>query len=378
MYPFHFNDVFNFNFIGFESVFLHIRGGGELGDKWHLKPYEADISFADLIAGVEYLKGETYADVIDATKIAFYGTSHGGLVGAVAMNKRQDLFRSAVLLNGNMDIITDLPHKGRNWAKQYGNLSNKDDFDCISRYAPLLHIQESTNSDEAYPTTLLVASRNDEAVSITNSLKYLAHRRAQADQNVFQKDKPTFLKVLNSGGHNYRTAAKSEYIDTVFAKLKFLAEAMELKVDKKYELVQICTSFVQAMTCLFPEPEPLVQYPIIEQREPKVMTFHREKVKKKHPKSKAKTVFEENIFRFQQIYDHYDWLKEKCHWNEIFQLESVALQNYFELNSQRNNWHDVKAVFHNAMDYEIYRDVQLINGYTYYSYMNFGKSIFKP
>lgn len=80
----------------------------------------------------------------------------------------------------------------------------------------------------------------------------------------------------------------------------------------------------------------------------------------------------------QQIYDHYDWLKEKCHWNEIFQVEGVALQNYLELNSQRNNWAEVKATFQNSMDYEIYRDVQLINGYIYYSYMNFSKSIYKP
>lgn len=256
---------------------MHIRGGGELGDKWLLKPTEIERSFDDLIAGVEHLKSESYANIIDPNKIAYYGTSHGGLLGAVAMNLKQNLFCSSVLLNGNMDLIADLPHKGRSWTKQYGNLSSKEDFHCIQRYAPLLHIHCPEKSEQAYPTTLIVASRNDEAVSITNSLKYLAHRREKANENEFQKDKPTLLKVINSGGHNYRTAAKTEYIDTVFAKLKFLAEAMELKVDKKYEIVQICTSFVQAITELFPEPP--IEYQLIEQREPKVMTFHREKVR---------------------------------------------------------------------------------------------------
>lgn len=215
-------------------VFIHIRGGGELGDKWLLKSTEIERSFNDLIAGVEHLKGEIYANIIDSTKIGFFGASHGGLVGAVAINIKQNLFRAAILLNGNMDLMTDLPHKGRIWAKQYGNLSNKDDFDCIHRYAPLLHIQQPTKSDESYPATLIVASRNDEVVSITNSMKYLAHRREKADNNDYQKDKPTLLKVINNGGHHYETAKKQEIIDAVFVKLQFLAESMETKFDNFY------------------------------------------------------------------------------------------------------------------------------------------------
>lgn len=253
---------------------MHIRGGGELGDGWQLKPSEAEKSFNDLVAGVEYLKRESNTNAIDSNKIAFFGASHGGLVGAVAINMKRDLFKAAVLLNGNMDLITNLSHEGRCWAEQYGTLDNTEDFACIKRYAPLLHIQKPTKPEESYPTTLIVASRNDETVPITNSLKYLAHRREKAEHNEFQKNKPTLMKLLSSGGHNYRTAAKSEYIDTVFVKLKFLAEAMELKVDEKYG--KIITSFAQAITTFFPEPE--IEYQIIEQREPKVITWHREKV----------------------------------------------------------------------------------------------------
>lgn len=255
-------------------VFIHIRGGGELGDGWQLKPCDAEKSFVDLIFGVEYLKINPYAHNIDPHKIAFFGSSHGGLLGAVAINMKRDLFRAVTLLNGNMDLIVDLPHKGRIWAEQYGNLSNIEDFECIKKYAPLLHIQEPTNVEESYPTTLIVASRNDEAVPITNSLKYLAHRREKAEHNEFQRSKPTLMKLISSGGHNYRTAAKSEYMDTVFVKLKFLAEAMELKVNSKYE-VKI-TSFAEVINTFFPEPA--IEYQIIEQREPKVITLHREKV----------------------------------------------------------------------------------------------------
>lgn len=221
-------------FIFAKPVFIHIRGGGELGDEWLLKPTEVEKSFKDLIAGVEHLKSEAYANVIDSNKIGFFGASHGGLVGAVAMNMQRDLFRSAILLNGNMDLMNDLPHKGRIWAKQYGNLSNKEEFNCISRYAPLLHIQQPTKLEESYPATLIVASRNDEVVSITNSMKYLAHRREKAENNELQRDKPILLKVINTGGHHYETSKKQDVVDTVFMKLQFLAESMATRFDKVF------------------------------------------------------------------------------------------------------------------------------------------------
>lgn len=191
------------------------------------------------------------------------------------MNIKQDLFNAAILLNGNMDLVNDLPQKGRAWAKQYGSLTNKDDFDCIKHYAPLLHIQQATKTT-SYPPTLLVASKKDEIVPITNSLKYLAHRREAAKGTQYQIEKPVLMKIIHSGGHNYRTAAKTEYIDTVFVKLKFFAEAMELKVDKKYETNQSCRSFVEIMSNWFTEPP--VKYQLIEQRAPKVTALHREKV----------------------------------------------------------------------------------------------------
>lgn len=214
-------------------VIIYIRGGGELGDDWTLKSSEMETSFNDLIVGVDYLKSKTYKNVIDSNKIAFLGISHGGVAGSVAINKRRDLFRAVILQNANVDLINDLPHKGHIWAKQYGNLKNKEDYDNIKRYAPLLHINEPSTVAQAYPTTLIVASRFDAVVDFSNSLKYVALRRAYGC-NEFQKDKPILLKVINSGGHQYESADKLDLIDTIFAKLQFLAEAMDLKLDDIY------------------------------------------------------------------------------------------------------------------------------------------------
>lgn len=217
-------------------VFIHIRGGGEFGEEWSLKSSQIEISFNDLIAGVEYLKGEAYADIIDSNKIAFYGTSHGGLVGASVMNLKPSLFTAVTLLNGYFDLIIDLLDGDR--LNQYGNINKKRNFDVIKRYAPLLHIQRLTDSKEAYPATLIVASKKDDAVPFENSLKYLAHRRENGKDTQSQQEKPSLFKMINSGGHNYRTATRKDFIDAVFVKLEFLAEAMELKCDKKYQINQ--------------------------------------------------------------------------------------------------------------------------------------------
>ena len=111
---------------------------------------------------------------------------------------------------------------------------------------------------------------------ITNSLKYLAHRREAAKNTQYQIEKPVLMKIIHSGGHNYRTAAKTEYIDTVFVKLKFFTEAMELKMDQKYGTNQSCKTFVEIMSSWFIEPP--IKYQLIEQRAPKVIALHREKV----------------------------------------------------------------------------------------------------
>lgn len=84
------------------------------------------------------------------------------------------------------------------------------------------------------------------------------------------------------------------------------------------------------------------------------------------------------LFVSQQIYDYYNWLKEKTERNDILQIEADTLEKYLELNSQYNDWHEIKKIFHSPMDYDLYRDVQYHNGNIFYSYVDFSKNIYKP
>lgn len=80
----------------------------------------------------------------------------------------------------------------------------------------------------------------------------------------------------------------------------------------------------------------------------------------------------------QQIYDYYDWMKEKSEQNEILQVEAETLERYLELKSQNSKWSEIKKLFNNTMDFEMYRDVQYVNGHIFYSYVDFSNSIYKP
>lgn len=84
------------------------------------------------------------------------------------------------------------------------------------------------------------------------------------------------------------------------------------------------------------------------------------------------------FFDSRQIYDYYDWMKEKSEQNEILQVEAETLERYLELKSQNSKWSEIKKLFNNTMDFEMYRDVQYVNGHIFYSYVDFSNSIYKP
>lgn len=126
--------------------------------------------------------------------------------------------------------------------------------------------------------------------------------------------------------------------------------------------------------------DPLIEYQIIEQRGPKVTTLHREKVNiiEIETISQLNEHFFHNRLFFQQIYDYYNWLKDKSERNDILEVEGETMLKYLELNSQKNDWPKIRKIFHNPIDYEFYSNVQYVNDYICYSYMDFSKSIYKP
>lgn len=78
----------------------------------------------------------------------------------------------------------------------------------------------------------------------------------------------------------------------------------------------------------------------------------------------------------QQIHDNYDWLKiETERKKRILTNEVETLTKYLEINSQNIDWTEIRKIFLNPIDYELYSDVQYVNGNIFYNYRNFSKSI---
>lgn len=117
-------------------MLANVRGGGEMGPKWHSQALRENhqLVFDDTICVVEAL----HKDGISCpSKTSLMGGSNGGLTVLACMNQRPDLF-GAILSQcplANMKTY----HKitcGASWVAEYGNADENDDWSFIGKYSP--------------------------------------------------------------------------------------------------------------------------------------------------------------------------------------------------------------------------------------------------
>lgn len=162
------------------SVITHVRGGGELGDKWHKAGYKATKpnTWKDLISCTEYLIKKNYTS---SSKIAIIGGSAGGILVGRAMTERPDLFAAAIPLVGCMNTVRmeESPNGPVN-ATEFGTV--KDSVECMA----LLEMDAFHHlvDGEKYPATLVTAGMNDPRVIAWEPAKFAARlQKANASEN---------------------------------------------------------------------------------------------------------------------------------------------------------------------------------------------------
>lgn len=163
---------------GFYLATAHVRGGGELGNKWWEagKLMNKKNAVADYLACVEFLIKQGYTPKGMITAV---GSNAGGMVIGAAVNERPDLFKSVLLMMPYVDPVPNLFDSARNmntneW-QEFGNPNIREQFEYLYGYSPYDNIKK-----QDYPAMLFRTSLKDQQVEFSGPLKMVARLRANA------------------------------------------------------------------------------------------------------------------------------------------------------------------------------------------------------
>ncbi|MCC9020305.1 prolyl oligopeptidase family serine peptidase [Flavobacterium lipolyticum] len=189
----------------------HVRGGGELGEKWHLEGQKSTKpnTWKDVIACTEYMIKEGYTN---PTKTAIYSRSAGGIFVGRAITERPDLYAVAIPGVGSMNTVRgeNAPNGPAN-TPEFGTMKIEDEAKALIEMDSYLQLKEGVN----YPATLTTAGFNDPRIIVWSPAKFAARLL-----EVNTSKKPTLLKVDYEAGH-FGGASKAKSYEEVADVLSF-------------------------------------------------------------------------------------------------------------------------------------------------------------
>ena len=194
---------------GFVYAIAHIRGGGEMGKKWHDqgKMMSKKNTFTDFIAVAEHLIREKWTS---KDRLAIEGWSAGGLLIGAVVNMRPDLFAAAIARVPFVDVINTmldatLPLTVGEF-EEWGDPRVREQYEYMKSYSPYDNI-----GARAYPAMLVKTSFNDSQVMYWEPAKYVARlREMKTDSN------PLVFKVNMAGGHGGSSGRYDKLRETAF------------------------------------------------------------------------------------------------------------------------------------------------------------------
>ena len=203
-------------------VVANIRGGGEYGETWHRAGMFAgrQKTYDDIHAAAEWLIENKYTS---NRRLAIEGRSNGGLLVAVCMLQRPDLYGAILCHVPTIDMLRfKYFTSGRYWTTEYGDAEkSREAFEFLTAYGPLHNIK----AGQAYPPILILTADHDDRVVPMHSKK-LAAALQQADES----DNVILLRVTTRAGHALGKATYKlieEQVD-IFA---FLNQVFDMGVE---------------------------------------------------------------------------------------------------------------------------------------------------
>ncbi len=203
-------------------VVANIRGGGEYGETWHRAGMFAgrQKTYDDIHAAAEWLIENKYTS---NRRLAIEGRSNGGLLVAVCMLQRPDLYGAILCHVPTIDMLRfKYFTSGRYWTTEYGDAEkSREAFDFLTAYGPLHNIK----AGQAYPPILILTADHDDRVVPMHSKKLAA-----ALQQANESDNVILLRVTTRAGHALGKATYKlieEQVD-IFA---FLNQVFDMGVE---------------------------------------------------------------------------------------------------------------------------------------------------
>jgi oligopeptidase B len=195
---------------GMVYVIAHIRGGDEMGEKWHEDGMlmNKKNTFFDFIDSAEYLIKEKWTS---SDRLVIEGRSAGGLLMGAVVNLRPDLFRAVHAGVPFVDVMNtmmdpSLPETIEEYL-EWGNPNEKEAYDYMKSYSPYDNLEK-----RAYPSILVTTSFHDSQVMYWEPAKYVARLRTlKTDSN------PLLLKCkMDPAGHGGASGRYDRLKDEAF------------------------------------------------------------------------------------------------------------------------------------------------------------------
>lgn len=199
----------------------NLRGGGEFGEAWHRAGMLGNKQnvFDDLYAVAEWLVAQRYTS---PKKLAILGQSNGGLLTAVALNQRPDLFGAVLSKVPVTDMLRyNLAGGGPFWVPEYGDPGDPEHFRSLLAYSPLHNIRKGT----AFPPVLIQTGEGD-----TNVPPFHAKKLAAALQAEDSGNGPVYLRIQEKAAHG-GTTPRSVVVKEYSEYLCFLFDQLGVKVE---------------------------------------------------------------------------------------------------------------------------------------------------
>ena len=178
----------------------HVRGGGELGESWHMAGFKETKpnTWKDFIACAEYLHEEKFSS---PEKTAIFGGSAGGILIGRAMTDRPDLFAVAIPAVGVMNALrTELEPNGPVNVPEFGSFKIESEFKALVEMDAYLNLKDGVK----YPSTLITAGINDPRVIAWQPGKFAARLQAATGS-----DNPVLFRVDYESGHGSDAKTKT-------------------------------------------------------------------------------------------------------------------------------------------------------------------------